>query len=183
MRADFSYRGCVMSVSHAIENYLSVAHVYYQVLQHNFTASSFDSACSAHVPASAVVKAVMLRDRHTGEFAMALIPASNRLKLSWLPSRFADMQLAQEDEFNAMFPDCAQGAVPGFGQAFQVDMVWDEELLEPDKLFFEGGDHQALVAIDQFDFRDLFGRYSHGVISLPNDIYCAYHADELRGVH
>ena len=81
-----------MSVSHAIENYLSVAHVYYQVLQHNFTASSFDSACSAHVPASAVVKAVMLRDRHTGEFAMALIPASNRLKLSWLPSRFADMQ-------------------------------------------------------------------------------------------
>lgn len=172
-----------MAVSNAIENYLAVTHVYYQLLRHNQTASSFDSACAAHVPAHSVVKAVMLRDRGSGRFVMALIPASNRLKLSWLPQPYAQMQLAREEEFTPIFADCVLGAVPGFGQAFHVDMVWDEELLERDRLFFEGGDHEVLVAIGQHDFRDLFGHYEHGVISMRNDVYCAYHARELRGVH
>ena len=170
-----------MALSHSIENYLSVAHVRYQVVPHRFTETAFDAACSAHVSASSVVKAVVLRDRHTQDFAMALMPAANRLKLSWLPPRYAHMQLAGEDEFVRMFPDCALGAVPGFGQAFHMDMVWDEELLERDTLYFEGGDHEALIRIDQYDFRDLFGRYDHAVISLPAPHHHLHRA--ALGVH
>ena len=113
-----------MAVSHAIENYLSVAHVYYQVLRHNSTASSFDSACAAHVPAERVVKAVVLRDVERGDFSMALIPASHRLQLAWLPNEYSHMQLAREDQFHPIFSDCMLGAVPGFGQVFKVDMIW-----------------------------------------------------------
>jgi len=172
-----------MAVSHCIENYLSVAHVRYRVVPHRFTETAYDAARSAQVPAPNMVKAVMLRDRHTERFAMALIPASNRLKLTWLPARYAHMQLAREQEFQRILPDCALGAIPGFGQAFHVDMIWDEELLERDALYFEGGDHEALIRIDQFDFRDLFGRYPHGVISLPKDTPRLHQAAEMGGVH
>lgn len=156
-----------MAVSHCIEDYLSVVHVNYQVVHHPFSESAAAAARSARVPEDAVVKAVMLRDEPGHRFAMALIPASNRLNLDWLPRGFDGLGLAREDDFKSMFPGCALGAIPGFGQAFELEMVWDEEFLERPLLYFEGGDHEALIRIGQYDFRDLFCRYPHAVISLP----------------
>lgn len=153
-----------MPVSHHIENYLCTVHVHYQVVRHPCTASACDAA---PVPADALVKAVMLRDAPGHRFAMALVPASNRLELGWLPGRFAGMGFAREEDIRALFPGCVLEAIPGFGEAFELEMVWDEELLERSHLYFEGGDREALIRIGQDDFRDLFGRYAHGVISLP----------------
>lgn len=156
-----------MAVSRSIENFLSVACVDYQKVTHGFTETAYDSACSADVDASQVVKAVMLKDPHGEHYTMALLPASNILELGWLPGVQGGMHLASEEEFDRMFPDCARGAVPGFGQAFHVDMVWEDELLEQDDLYFEGGDHRTFVQIAQKDFRELFSAYPHQVISMP----------------
>jgi Ala-tRNA(Pro) deacylase len=156
-----------MSVSHCLENYLSVAHVDYALVPHSPTVSAFDSACSARLAASEVVKAVVLKDRAADGYTMALIPACNKLEMSRLPHVHGEMCLATEDEFESLFPDCELGAVPGFGQAFHVDMIWDEELLAAQNLYFEAGDHQALIQIQQDEFRQLFGQYPHALISVP----------------
>jgi len=169
--------GVSVPVSQRIEHYLSMEHVYYQIVPHPFAASSYECACAARLPPRDVVKSVMLRDRRGQRYAMALMPASNRLLLSWLPPPYAEMVLAREEEFARMFGGCRSGAVPGFGQAFEMEIVWDEVLLESDRLYFEGGDHEALVSIGQFDFRDLFGRYPHGVISVPE----THHGDCIAG--
>jgi Ala-tRNA(Pro) deacylase len=71
--------------------------------------------------------------------------------------------LARESELPDVFPDCSLGAVPGFGQAYNLDLVWDDELGEQPCLYFEAGNHEELIQIEQYDFHQLF------------------HVDELRG--
>ena len=174
-----------MSVAHALENFLGEARVNYNIVRHSHTESAYDSACSAHVPTASVVKAVLLRNRQDGRYLMALIPASNKLRLPWVRRELgSDLVLAREAELADMFPDCMLGAIPGFGQAYDVDLIWDIALLEQAELFFEAGDHEGLIRINQSQFRSLFDRHSHAAISLPDECYALYHSDETRnGLH
>ncbi len=171
-----------MSISHCLQNYLGEAQVSYNTTLHGHTESAYDSACAAHVPTANVVKALLLRDRRGGRYVLALMPASNKLKLPWASRELAaDLVLATEAELSDVFPDCEAGAIPGFGQAYDMDLLWDDELSDQAQLYFEGGDHEALVEIKQDEFQALFGAYPHAAISLPHENYAQYHADEIRG--
>lgn len=174
-----------MSVAHCLENYLCQAHVEYDVVHHSFTNNAYDSACSAHVPISNMVKAVMLRERDCEQYVLATAPACNKLKLPWINKELhRDLILAEEQELSSRFPDCTLGAVPGFGQAYGLETIWDDQLAAQPNLYFEAGDHEDLIHIDKQQFSLLFGQLPHSVISLPVDNYSIYHADELRdGMH
>ena len=172
-----------MSVAHRLANYLSVSQTGYRVVPHKFTQSAADSAHAAHVPTSRVVKSVLLRDRNNGRYLMALAPACNRLELARVSRGTAcDPVLAREAELGEVFHDCQLGAVPGFGQAYNLDMVWDDDLAELPSLFFEAGSHEELIEIEHHDFHQLFDSFPHACISVPRENYEAYHTDELRGV-
>jgi Ala-tRNA(Pro) deacylase len=155
-----------MSVSSRIENYLSAARVNYQLISHRHTDSALNSAHSAHVPEKKVVKCVLLHNCLNDNYSMALLPACNKLNTDWLLSYEQDLELASESDIAPQFPDCDIGAVPGFGQPFFMDMVWDEALMEADSLYFEGGDHESLLEIDHDDFVRLFERFPHSTISV-----------------
>ena len=171
-----------MSVAHYLEDYLSDAQVDYKVISHARTQTAFDSAHSAHIPTSNVVKAILLRERHSSRYLMALIPASNKLKLSWVNEALKkDLELAQEEEIASQFTDCELGAIPGFGQAYDISLIWDDELGRQPQLYFEAGSHEELIQIDNNEFGLLFEEYAHGVISLSYENYSALHADEIRG--
>ncbi len=171
-----------MSIAHCLENYLGEAQVSYNLIAHGHTESAYDSARSAHIPTASVVKAVLLRNRGDGRYVLALLPAGNRLKLPWASRELeADLILAKEAELADVFPDCATGAIPGFGQAYDMDLIWDDELSAQAELFFEAGDHEELIKIDQAEFQSLFGPYPHAGISLHHESYAQYHADEIRG--
>jgi len=156
-----------MSVSSRVENYLSTARVNYNLISHKHTESALNSAQSAHVPEKKVVKCVVLHNRLNDNYSMALLPACNKLNMDWLSSYEEDLELASESDIAPQFPDCDFGAVPGIGQAFYMDMFWDEALMEADSLYFEGGDHETLLEIDHDDFVRLFERFPHAAISLP----------------
>ena len=171
-----------MSVSHLLASYLSVSQTPYALIHHRATQSASDSAHAAHLPAASVVKSILLRDRGDGHYTLALTPACNRLQMRWLKTDTVRQPMfAREAELPDVFPDCCLGAVPGFGQAYNLDMVWDDELGRQPYLYFEAGNHEELIRIEQHDFHQLFDGYPHAVISLPHEAYVEYHADELRG--
>ncbi len=174
-----------MSVAHCLEDYLYDAHVEYTVVSHAPTQTAFDSAHSAHIPTSKMVKAILLRERHSERYCMALIPASNKLKIAWVNGALKkDLVLAQEEEISSQFTDCEFGAIPGFGQAYDMEMIWDDELEQQSQLYFEAGSHKELIQIDNYEFGLLFEQYPHGVISMSHENYSALHADEVRdGLH
>lgn len=171
-----------MAVSPRLENYLCQAHTEYEVIPHGYSESAYDAACSSHIPATHVVKSVILKARKTGVYCSAIVPASNKIKLSWVCNELGkDLMLAAEDELSALFPDCLLGAIPAFSQAYNVDLIWDDQLELQTDLYFEAGNHEEFIHIDRKQFQYLFQYYTHGVISLPADQYSFYHADEVRG--
>ena len=159
-----------MSIAFSLKDYLHQSHINYHRISHGYTETAYDSACSAHVPISSVVKAVVLRDRCSDRYVMVLIPASNKLKLALINrSLRSDLVMAGEAEIASLFPDCALGAIPGFGQAYDMKLIWDDALAEQPQLFFEAGSHEDLINIDKFEFSRLFEDQPHGVFSVAHD--------------
>ena len=143
-----------MSVSSAVTDYLGRKNVSYEVLEHATTSSSLATAREAHVPAEKLAKAVVVK--RGDNYSMCVIPASNQLVLEWLKyGRQHEYEIATEDELSGLFPDCEDGAIPGLGEAFKMDVIIDNALLEMKDVYIEGGDHSHLLHIGHRDFSKL----------------------------
>jgi Ala-tRNA(Pro) deacylase len=145
-----------MSIPVSVDNYLSRAGVRYDVIAHARTSNSSQSAEAAHVPGRQLAKCVMLHDE-TG-YLMAVLPATRLVDFNALDVLLGrKFTLAREDELPAMFRDCEPGAIPPFGKAYGFDVVMDDDLLQADDVYFEAGDHRALVHVTGSDFLQLMG--------------------------
>lgn len=154
-----------MAISSSVYNWLQEHHVDYDVLEHSHSSSSLQTAIAARVPARQLAKAVVLKDP-AGRHTMAVVPAANRLRMHELRDLMADdLQLVSEQELSDIFPDCETGAVPALGQAYGVDMIWDDELQHVEDIYMEGGDHEQLIHLDRQVFESLMLESQHGDIS------------------
>lgn len=73
--------------------------------------------------------------------------------------------LASEQDLYDLFEDCTIGAVPPLGDAYGVDVIFDNSLYEREDVYFEAGDHTDLIHVSGVDFRDLLCTARHGEIS------------------
>ena len=62
------------------------------------------------------------------------------------------MSLAKEEEFSDLFPDCAPGAMPPFGNLHDVPVYADQSLEEREEIVFRVGTHQEVFKIAYADF-------------------------------
>ena len=67
-------------------------------------------------------------------------------------------------EFAGLFPDCEIGAMPPFGNLYDMKVFIEEELTKGDKISFYGCSHTKLVRIACSDYERLVktekGRFS-----------------------
>jgi Ala-tRNA(Pro) deacylase len=144
-----------MSIAQTVTRFLDDQHARYDLLQHEHTESAAQSAIAAHVPISQMAKAVVLKDED-GNHLMALLPATNKLRVDQLREMLhRDYRLVSETELGSLFQDCEQGAVPAFGQAYGMDIVWDSHLLDAADVYTEAGDHEQLIHMDRDQFLNL----------------------------
>ncbi len=173
-----------MSTAIRLSNFLKLSQTPYRLVHHRHTESAADAAHAAHIPTGRVVKSVLLRDKREGRYLVALTPACNRIELRWVSEGTGtDPVLAHESELAEVFPDCEVGAVPGFAQAYNLDVVWDDDLGEQTSLFFEAGDHEDLIEIERDEFHRLFDGFPHATISQLNEAYLFYRTHDLEGYY
>ena len=140
-----------MSISPVLADYLSQQHVHYEVLEHPLTNNSMASAREANIPADKLAKAVIVK--RGDSYAMCVIPASNQLILEWLTyGRQHSYEIAEEYELFNLFPSCEEGAIPGLGEAFQMDVIIDNSLMDKKDIYIEAGNHTHLIHINHYDF-------------------------------
>lgn len=144
-----------MGVSLTLADYLSHNHIDYEILKHAQTGSSLATAREAHVPPEKLAKAVIVRQ--DARYAMCVIPATHQLILEWVEyGRQHGYEIANEEELYPLFPDCEEGAIPGLGEAFHMDVMVDSALLDNGMdVYIEGGDHSHLVHLSHKDFTKL----------------------------
>ncbi|HKE95343.1 MAG TPA: YbaK/EbsC family protein [Povalibacter sp.] len=145
-----------MTIAASVAGYLSRAGVPYDVIAHTRTSNSSLSAEAAHVPGDQLAKCVMLED--DGGYVMAVVPASRRVDLGAIHERLGrSLGLATEGELARLFADCEPGAAPPLGNAYGIDCIVDDGLAAEADIYFEGGDHRALVHVSGRDFLKLMG--------------------------
>jgi len=145
-----------MTMAATLESYLQAHGVDYELVHHVHTGSSMESAEAAHIPGDALAKGVVLEDEDG--YVLAVVPSDYQIEVNSLSTVLGRrLTLADEGEFKGLFPDCETGAVPAVGQAYGIRTLWDPEatLGRQERVFFEAGDHENLVALSGERFHEL----------------------------
>ena len=138
-----------------LKSFLDSNHVKYKTISHSPEYTAQEVAASAHIPGKELAKTVIVKV--DGEFAMAVLPASMHVSLASLKNAAGvdHTELASEDEFESLFPDCDLGAMPPFGNLYDMPVFVAEQLAEDDEIAFNAGSHTELVQIAFSDFDKL----------------------------
>ncbi len=138
-----------------LREFLDKEHVKYVTIGHSPAFTAQEVAASAHIPGKQLAKSVVVSI--DGELALVVIPASDSIELDRLRASVgADrVELATEDEFRDLFPDCETGAMPPFGNLYGVKVFVSQELREDEEIAFNAGSHSELVKLAYADFERL----------------------------
>lgn len=141
-----------MGVAACVEKYLKNKGVTYSLLEHPYCEGSFNTARAAHINDASLAKAVLLRDEDF-HYTLCVLPSCNKILRHTLNQIFdRHMEMVEEEELYEIFTDCAEGAIPALGEAYGLDIIYEEELLQNAEVYIEAGDHRHLIRmeIDQF---------------------------------
>ena len=61
------------------------------------------------------------------------------------------VEIASEQEFKNAFPDCETGAMPPFGNLYDMPVYADPKLAENEEITFSAGTHRELVRMSWYD--------------------------------
>jgi len=109
----------------------------------------------AHISGKDLAKTVIVS--LDDEYAMAVLPASLHVSLARLKEATGAQkaELASEDEFQNLFPDCEVGAMPPFGNLYDMKVYVAGQLAEDEEIAFNAGSHTELVQLAYDDFNRL----------------------------
>jgi Ala-tRNA(Pro) deacylase len=149
-----------------LEKYLREHHATYEVQQHREAYTAQEIAAAEHVSGSKFAKVVMVVAG--GDPAMLVLPAPRMVDLARAQDLVGQgqLRLAQENEFQASFPDCEPGAMPPFGNLYGVPVFVDESLTHEETIYFQAGSHEETMSVPYGDFARLVeptvGNFANG---------------------
>lgn len=138
-----------------LKNFLDSRQIKYMVLTHSPAYTSLEIAAMARIPGREIAKTVMVTADE--KMMMAVVPASHMVDLHALRAFVgaARMELAEEHQFKNLFPACEVGAMPPFGNLFEMPVAVSESLAEDEMIAFNAGTHKELVRMTYRDFAEL----------------------------
>ena len=136
----------------SLKDYLDQWKVKYITITHSRAYTAHEVAQSAHIPGSMLAKTVMVVI--DGAMAMAVLPANHRVRLDDLRdlTLTEDVRLAREEEFKGFFPDCEAGAMPPFGNLYDMSVYISPDLAVEGEIAFNAGSHTEVIKMSWHDF-------------------------------
>jgi len=138
-----------------LKDFLDSNNVKYVTVTHSPAFTAQQIAASAHVPGKELAKTVMVKI--DGKMAMAVLPASEQIDFDRLKQATGaeSVELAGENEFKGLFPNCEVGAMPPFGNLYDMDVLVESHLREDEEIAFNAGSHTELVRLPYHDYEEL----------------------------
>jgi Ala-tRNA(Pro) deacylase len=129
--------------------------VKYVVISHSPAYTSLEIAALARIPGKEIAKTVIVNA--DGKRLMVVLPASHMVDFSSLQTVLGvqHISLADEQEFKNLFPECEVGAMPPFGNLFNMEVIVSVSLAEDEMIAFNAGSHKELVKMTYRDFIQL----------------------------
>ena len=138
-----------------LRDFLDSQQVRYVVLSHSPAYTAQEIAATAHVRGKDMAKTVIVT--LDGRMAMVVLPASRKVGFDQLRAATGaeNVQLASEQAFCDMFPNCEVGAMPPFGNLYNMNVYVSNLLAQDEEIVFNAGSHTELIRMAFKDFERL----------------------------
>ena len=135
--------------------FLDSHHIKYVTIRHSRAYTAQEVAASAHIPGKEMAKTVMVKVDE--KMSMVVIPACYQIDMDLLTKALGAglVELATEEEFKDFFPTCEIGAMPPFGNLYDMDVFMESTLAEDEEIAFNAGSHTELIKMAFPDFQRL----------------------------
>ena len=127
----------------------------YVSIKHSPAFTSPEVAESTHISGKNFAKTVIVKI--DGKLAMAVLPANFFVDVDLIKDVVkADfVELAAEKEFENLFPGCEIGAMPPFGNLYNMDVYVADALTRDEEIAFNAGSHTEVIKMVYKDFENL----------------------------
>ncbi|MGE5399203.1 MAG: aminoacyl-tRNA deacylase [Ignavibacteriales bacterium] len=138
-----------------LKQFLDANNVKYVSIKHSPAFTAQEVAHSAHIPGRDLAKTVIVKIGD--QLAMAVLPAKYLVDLDLIRETTGsdNVELASEKEFKNVFPDCEIGAMPPFGNLYDMPVYVAEALRKEKEIAFNAGSHSELIKLAYEDFERL----------------------------
>ncbi|MBZ5682762.1 MAG: YbaK/EbsC family protein [Acidobacteriia bacterium] len=138
-----------------LREFLDDQGIKYVTISHPVAYTAQEIASVTHISRKEMAKTVIVKIDNA--LAMAVLPASYEVDLSLLRAAAGarTISLAKEAEFKDRFPECDIGAMPPFGNLYEMAVYVDESLAKDKDIAFNAGSHNELLQVSYADFERL----------------------------
>jgi Ala-tRNA(Pro) deacylase len=144
-----------MSVLKQLKNYLDQNHIKYIIIIHSRAYTAQELAEIMHVPGREMAKSVVVKidDRPS----LAVLPASQHIDFIKMKHALGTdrIEMVNEREFETYFPKCELGAMPPFGNLFDLPVFVSRDLRDDEEIVFNAGTHTDAIRMSYSDFERL----------------------------
>lgn len=139
-------------MSSKLTQFLDANNVSYKTIVHSTTYSAQQTAETVHIKGLEIAKPVIVKVDN--EMIMTVVPASRHVDLGVLKTLTGAkaVELASEAEFRGRFPECDVGAMPPFGNLYEMPVFVDEMLTKDTEIAFNACNHNELIQMAYKDF-------------------------------
>ncbi len=138
-----------------LKEFLDSHNVKYISMNHSPAFTSQEIAAAAHISGKQLAKTVIIKA--DGRLSMVVVPANDQVNFAKLKEATgaATVDLASELEFKDKFPGCEVGAMPPFGNLYDMPVYVSNHLSQQDHILFNAGSHSELIQLAYHDFERL----------------------------
>ena len=138
-----------------LKDFLDSRGVKYVSVKHSLAYTAQEVAESAHVSGKEMVKTLVVK--LDGRMALVALPASEKVDLRQVrdASGARHVELATESEFASRFSGCDVGAMPPFGNLYDMDTYVTDSLTRDREIAFNAGTHTEVIRMTYADYERL----------------------------
>ncbi len=144
-----------MPFSERVRDFLDRNQVEYTHTVHPLAYTAREVASAEHLPAREVAKTVVIWGDNG--YHMIVLPANKVVDFQELRTALglSHARLATEQELAQLFSDCDLGAMPPFGNLYDMPVYVDGSLALDDRIAFNAGTHRDVIHLRFEDYRRL----------------------------
>lgn len=143
------------TIAPRLKSYLDQSQVDYETIQHVVDFTAQETAADTHTPGVQFAKTVLLDV--DGKKALAVLPAHHKVDTDKLQKALGarKVHLCSETEMGDTCPDCDAGAIPPFGNLYDLPVFLSNAMIEDDEITFNAGTHRTALRMRFRDYRNL----------------------------
>lgn len=144
-----------MKCQEQLEQHLREHQVVYQIQHHPQAYTAQKIAECEHISGKKVAKSVIVHA--DGRQVLLVLPATCRVDLDKVSTCLGaqHVRLASESEFQNTFPGCEVGAMPPFGNLYNLPVWVEQSLTGQETIVFPAGTHTETMSVKYADFEQL----------------------------